>query len=82
MFLITGATGTNGLSVVEQLMAVDKPVRVLVREQKRNKFYGTLVFPSQSSAPTPLCKICSLRRRPSSQRANFIWQWVRLVWRK
>ena len=37
MILITGATGTNGLLVVEQLMAVNKPVRVLVRDVNKAK---------------------------------------------
>ena len=37
MILITGATGTNGHEVVKQLVAIDKPVRVLVRDADKAK---------------------------------------------
>ena len=37
MILITGATGTNGHEVVKQLVAINKPVRVLVRDANKAK---------------------------------------------
>ena len=36
MILVTGATGTVGRQVVEQLVAADQPVRALARDPERS----------------------------------------------